>query len=617
MVLLRKVALKMLTALAACCILANSSISEPNLAEAMPASISAQLNTTACPATPPTLINGGFESFSNPATSGNVATGTYTQSGWPFSQYPFGYWHAYGGGPDMFLFLKKTSGNTLPGWSSTSDLIEIQRQVASYSISHDPNMVNSTSYSPARSGLANATTTAAGADVNLYGPQPAEGTYWAELNAFELSALYQDITVPADARLFWSLKHRGRGNTTEIMKVLVGPKSVGAAGVMGDPALVEQTSLRKFLPTNTDVYTGIPTYSSSSVSTSTIGGSIGDGWNQYMGTVAPDPNATVGTTINMRFQFQSVSAPWGGAVGNLLDDIRFTPFLACPVTRNLHVGQTVNIDVTGSDGGSNGTAISYGLGQGLDAVGNITGGASDDEFTTSGNIVSFTPDDAGTFTIDYQVTMPFGSQTYTAASRITYNVAPSPIVTYSPEGGSVLRTSDLLPLGNTLSTLSFPTPSRNGYNFIGWFTAANGGSEVTNTYASSITPSADLTLFAHWSPMTYPVVFEEQGGTQVSDGTYSTGGSITLPPAPLKPGYRFTGWFENPSGGNSLGSSYSPVGTGAVTLYAQWEAAPTANSSAGLLATTGMSIFSGWVALASITIGLFISRFRRPYISKG
>lgn len=41
-----------------------------------------------------------------------------------------------------------------------------------------------------------------------------------------------------------------------------------------------------------------------------------------------------------------------------------------------------------------------------------------------------------------------------------------------------------------------PTPSRDGYTFLGWFTAADGGTEVTSS--TTVITSTDHTLYAHW-----------------------------------------------------------------------------------------------------------------------
>ena len=568
-------------------------------AQATPGSITATLNTAACPNTAPTLVNGGFETFSNPASDNTVVSGL--EGG-----YVYGLWHGYSNGPDQILFLKPSAtpgagqaANSIAGWRSTSTLIELQRQVGDYTTYHDQaGTLFTNAGGVTRNGIASATTSGSNANYyNDYAPQAAEGTYWAELNAVSSSALYQDITVPANAQLFWSLKNRGRTNTNEEMKVLIGPAS---------GSLVHQQSLIKYAPTNANLFTGYPTFSSTYTSTARILGNLNDGWNTYAGTYAADNTALPGTTRTMRFQFEAISGGNGWfTFGNLIDDIKFTPFLACPVTRNLYVGQTDTVDVS---------STSYGLDQSFDVFGNNT--APTAEIGTSGNNISFTPTQSGTFTTDYQVQMSFAGVVYKAASQITYNVTASPIVTYSPEGGTVSRSSDVLPMGNALSTLNFPVPTRTGYSFAGWYTAATNGTEVTPSYASSSTPTSDLTLYASWTPVSYPVVFDEQGGSSVVDSSYLTGGTVTLPAAPTRPGYVFTGWFQQASGGSVLGASYSPSGTGSITFYAQWEVAPASSSVAGSLASTGMGFAAGVVGVVAISLGVVFTRRRQTNFSK-
>ena len=43
---------------------------------------------------------------------------------------------------------------------------------------------------------------------------------------------------------------------------------------------------------------------------------------------------------------------------------------------------------------------------------------------------------------------------------------------------------------------SLPSSSRTGYNFVGWYTAASGGTKVTNT--TTVTIAGNHTLYAHW-----------------------------------------------------------------------------------------------------------------------
>lgn len=227
------------------------------------------VRTTACPSSIHALVNGGFEDFSDPDLGG-VANNIPTYSG-------YGWWHGYdvaNPGPDQILFLDLTvPTNYLTGWQTTAadHMVEIQRQVPTYTSSVDPVGTPYGPYSPARSGAASATTSSQPGYFDLYGPQAAEGTHWAELMANSPSALFQDIAVTSGERLFWSLKHRGRTNDNEEMRVMIGP----AGG-----SLAQQTSIDKYAPTNADKFSGTPTYGSTPVSTSTIATDLDEGWTR-------------------------------------------------------------------------------------------------------------------------------------------------------------------------------------------------------------------------------------------------------------------------------------------------------------------------------------------------
>lgn len=67
-------------------------------------------------------------------------------------------------------------------------------------------------------------------------------------------------------------------------------------------------------------------------------------------------------------------------------------------------------------------------------------------------------------------------------------------VTFNAMGGTVSPASRTYESGSAYGTL--PTPEKSGYAFSGWFTSASAGVQVTET---SVVPSQDTTLFAHWS----------------------------------------------------------------------------------------------------------------------
>ena len=68
----------------------------------------------------------------------------------------------------------------------------------------------------------------------------------------------------------------------------------------------------------------------------------------------------------------------------------------------------------------------------------------------------------------------------------------------------------------TAHSATFPSPSRTGYTFAGWWTAASGGTQVT-----SYTGSSNVEYFAHWTENTYSLTF---------DGVYNTFQAKVLSP---------------------------------------------------------------------------------------
>ena len=78
-------------------------------------------------------------------------------------------------------------------------------------------------------------------------------------------------------------------------------------------------------------------------------------------------------------------------------------------------------------------------------------------------------------------------------------------VTFDPNGGNELAEADktkVVKIGEAYGEL--PVPTRTGYDFLGWFTAAEEGDQVTaNTV---VTATANHTLYARWQEKTYKVV---------------------------------------------------------------------------------------------------------------
>jgi len=96
------------------------------------------------------------------------------------------------------------------------------------------------------------------------------------------------------------------------------------------------------------------------------------------------------------------------------------------------------------------------------------------------------------------------------------------------------------------SSVTLPTPTRAGYTFAGWYTAASGGANV-GSGGATYTPAVSVTLYAQWTPVPYTISTSSNpaaGGATNGGGTYNSGASCTVN-ATASNGYSFVNWTEN------------------------------------------------------------------------
>ena len=145
-------------------------------------------------------------------------------------------------------------------------------------------------------------------------------------------------------------------------------------------------------------------------------------------------------------------------------------------------------------------------------------------------------------------------------------------ITYNANGGSGAPAAETKTY-NVALTLSSTVPTRTGYTFTGWNTAAN-GSGTAYASGASYTENAAATLYAQWKANTYTITYDANGGVNPPAAQTKTYGvSLTLTTnKPTRDGYTFTGWN---TAANGSGTAYASGGTfttnAATTLYAQWE----------------------------------------------
>ena len=133
--------------------------------------------------------------------------------------------------------------------------------------------------------------------------------------------------------------------------------------------------------------------------------------------------------------------------------------------------------------------------------------------------------------------------TYTNATTKTANLYAqwtpnSYTVTLDPCEGSVDPES--VDVTYDAAWPALPTPTRDGHRFVGWFTAASGGTEINtnSTYATA----ANSTNYAHWVELVTATFKDGNTGETLKTETLDKGGTPTPPEAPEHDGYYPKGW---------------------------------------------------------------------------
>ena len=137
---------------------------------------------------------------------------------------------------------------------------------------------------------------------------------------------------------------------------------------------------------------------------------------------------------------------------------------------------------------------------------------------------------------------------------------------------------------------------RENYKFIGWYTAASGGTKITGD-ATTVSTANDHTLYAQWAELSQITVTYDYGyNDKVGTANCQPGDSIELP-NDTRAGYTFNGWYTAASGGTKIGDAGTPYKpTENVTLYAQWtriQYTVTYNANGGEVSPASETVYAG------------------------
>ena len=121
---------------------------------------------------------------------------------------------------------------------------------------------------------------------------------------------------------------------------------------------------------------------------------------------------------------------------------------------------------------------------------------------------------------------------------------PDPIKEYTltldVNGGNSLSNNSII--AEAGATITLPTPTKEGYNFLGWY-------KGETKFEENIMPDENITLVAKWEEIIIPVVkytitFDVNGGNSLTNSTFTAeAGAVIEFPNPVKDGYEFLGWY--------------------------------------------------------------------------
>ena len=139
-------------------------------------------------------------------------------------------------------------------------------------------------------------------------------------------------------------------------------------------------------------------------------------------------------------------------------------------------------------------------------------------------------------------------------------------------------------LGKAVGVL--PAPTKSGYAFGGWYTAADGAGTQYTATTTFLNTAGAMTLYAKWNPQYgytytsdiltvaqpgYVISFDLNGGSGTVPAPQLITGTVglTYPAIPVRSGYLFAGWYDN-SAATGTPFNFAATVTQSRTLYAKW-----------------------------------------------
>lgn len=220
---------------------------------------------------------------------------------------------------------------------------------------------------------------------------------------------------------------------------------------------------------------------------------------------------------------------------------------------------TITLDADGGTLNSNTTTVTYGESYSLE-VPTKTGYSFAGWVINGGSSVS----NSGTWIYS----------TFAVTLKATWEAGGVQIY-LNPNGGIVDgSTSTAIQTVAYEKAFALKIPTKVGYTFDGWYTAATGGTMVASQGTSWTQSSETITLYAHWTANEYDVTVNPDGGTlddsaEIATKKFTYDSSYDIG-TPSKYGYTFDGWYEGENKVETSGAKWDRSQD--ISVTARWNA---------------------------------------------
>jgi basic membrane protein A len=109
-----------------------------------------------------------------------------------------------------------------------------------------------------------------------------------------------------------------------------------------------------------------------------------------------------------------------------------------------------------------------------------------------------------------------------------------------------------------------PTPQKEGHEFVGWYFDES----LDQNYSSTEAVNQDMDLYGHFSPLSYSLSYEVNGGTELPSRSL-TFDSLISDESTQREGHTFVGWFLDEALSQEMNLTHMPARD--LILYAKWE----------------------------------------------